>query len=838
MGNSRSIVDFDRLNQTKVDLNDYECSNRGLILPLISEYTWSVPVRVIIYFTSLMYLFLGIAIIADIFMCSIEKITSKTTKIKYPDASKPNGYGEKEVKIWNDTVANLTLMALGSSAPEILLSVIEICGNEFLAGDLGPGTIVGSAAFNLLVITAICVIAIEPGKVSRIKNFKVFLTTTVYSIFAYLWLYVVLVLISPNEVTIWEAFVTLLAFPVLVMNSYMAEKNFFMKKSKKEQATEDEEKEFNELNDMSAWQRKKVYEEKNVSAEEVLEFTKEMGDMKGISDEDKARLLAAKVLKSKDKSRIYYRINGIRSMTGSRKNEIELSSQLEKMLNDGEARHGSEEDMSLAIKANFIKDLSDNGKVSVIEFAASSYAVLENEQVCRIVVERYGKIDQAVTFRVETIDGTAEAGEDYHKIDDILTMGHNQMSLPIDVKIIDDNQWEPDETFFVKLSIVGDTQRNVRVGHKAICMVTIIDDDEPGEIEFLEPVSVIKESQGVFEVKLERKNGADGIVSVDYKTTDINAISYKDYIPKSGTVEFKHGEQSKTIPITIIDDKTAEKDESFSIELFNPKGGVKMGRFAKSVITIINDDDLQNINARLANLINANLDEISYEKKTWPQQFVEAMNVNSGDVENAKRLDYIMHFLAFPWKVMFAFVPPPHYLGGWLCFFCSLVVIGVLTAIVGDAAAIMGCLVGLKDSVTAITFVAMGTSLPDTFASRIAAQKEKTADNAIGNVTGSNSVNVFLGLGLPWVMASCYWAWKGLPFTVKAGDLTFSVAVYTICSAVCFFVIFLRRYTPALGRAELGGPAVPKYVTAALFIGLWFIYIAMSSLNSYGVFSF
>ena len=222
-------------------------------------------------------------------------------------------------------------MALGSSAPEILLSVIEICGNEFLAGDLGPGTIVGSAAFNLLVITAICIISIEPGKTSRIKNFKVFLTTTVYSIFAYLWLYICLVLISPNEVTVWEAFITLLAFPVLVMNSYMAEKNFFMKKSKQEQATEDEEKEFNELNDMSAWQRKKVYEEKNVSAEEVLEFTKEMGDMKGISDAEKAKLMAAKVLKAKEKSRIYYRINGVRSMTGSRRNEIELSSHLEKV---------------------------------------------------------------------------------------------------------------------------------------------------------------------------------------------------------------------------------------------------------------------------------------------------------------------------------------------------------------------------------------------------------------------------------------------------------------------------------------------------------------------------
>ena len=62
----------------------------------------------------------------------------------------------------------------------------------------------------------------------------------------------------------------------------------------------------------------------------------------------------------------------------------------------------------------------------------------------------------------------------------------------------------------------------------------------------------------------------------------------------------------------------------------------------------------------------------------------------------------------------------------------------------------------LNVQITAITFVALGTSLPDTFASKIAATSEKTADNSIGNVTGSNSVNVFMGLGLPWIIASIY----------------------------------------------------------------------------------
>lgn len=97
-------------------------------------------------------------------------------------------------------------------------------------------------------------------------------------------------------------------------------------------------------------------------------------------------------------------------------------------------------------------------------------------------------------------------------------------------------------------------------------------------------------------------------------------------------------------------------------------------------------------------------------------------------------------------------------MGGWLTFVVSLIMIGVLVIIVGDLAGIFGCLVGLKDEVTAITFVALGTSLPDTFASKTASINEKYADNAIGNVTGSNSVNVFMGLGIPWLIASIYWA--------------------------------------------------------------------------------
>ena len=38
---------------------------------------------------------------------------------------------------------------------------------------------------------------------------------------------------------------------------------------------------------------------------------------------------------------------------------------------------------------------------------------------------------------------------------------------------------------------------------------------------------------------------------------------------------------------------------------------------------------------------------------------------------------------------------------------------------------------------------------------------DPTADAAVGNVTGSNAVNVFLGLGLPWMVAAFYWSVNG-----------------------------------------------------------------------------
>ena len=99
------------------------------------------------------------------------------------------------------TVANLTLLAFGSSAPEILLS--EIVTGRFFAGGLaGPPTVVASAAFKLLLF--LLLLAVVLAAELRIEG----LGTYAYTAFLSVSLVVILRLSSPNVLGLWEALST------------------------------------------------------------------------------------------------------------------------------------------------------------------------------------------------------------------------------------------------------------------------------------------------------------------------------------------------------------------------------------------------------------------------------------------------------------------------------------------------------------------------------------------------------------------------------------------------------------------------------------------------------
>jgi len=202
-------------------------------------------------------------------------------------------------------------------------------------------------------------------------------------------------------------------------------------------------------------------------------------------------------------------------------------------------------------------------------------------------------------------------------------------------------------------------------------------------------------------------------------------------------------------------------------------------------------------------------------------------------VEDVECSGALWHFLSMFWKIFGAMAPPTHIWGGWATFIVSLLLLGIITTIVGEVATVLGCVINMKPSVAGITLVAMGTSLPDTLASMSAARSSPYADSAIGNVTGSNSVNVFLGMGIPWTIACAYWLNKdGSNYAVPPGSMSFSVIMFLSCSSICFLILGLRRYF--LG-GELGGQGVTRNLSAGILFSLWLIYVLFVSLESYAI---
>lgn len=579
------------------------------------------------------------------------------------------------------------------------------------------------------------------------------------------------------------------------------------------------------------------------------------------------------VLSQQQKSRAFYRIQATRLMTGAG-NILK--------------RHAADQARKAVSMHEVNMEMAENDPVSKIFFEQGTYQCLENcGTVALTIMRRGGDLSTTVFVDFRTEDGTANAGSDYEFTEGTVIFKPGETQKEIRVGIIDDDIFEEDENFLVHLSNVrvssdvsedGILESNhassiACLGSPSTATITIFDDDHAGIFTFEEPVTHVSESIGIMEVKVLRTSGARGNVIIPYKTIEGTARGGgEDFEDTCGELEFQNDEIVKIITIRIFDREEYEKECSFSLVLEEPKW---LRRGLKGGFTLTEEyDDKQPLTSkeeeerRIAEMGRPILGEHtkleviieeSYEfkstvdkliKKTnlalvvgtnsWREQFIEAITVSAGEDDDDDEcgeeklpscFDYVMHFLTVFWKVLFAFVPPTEYWNGWACFIVSILMIGLLTAFIGDLASHFGCTIGLKDSVTAVVFVALGTSVPDTFASKVAATQDQYADASIGNVTGSNAVNVFLGIGVAWSIAAIYHAANGEQFKVSPGTLAFSVTLFTIFAFINVGVLLYRR-RPEIG-GELGGPRTAKLLTSSLFVLLWLLYIFFSSLEAY-----
>merc|ERR1711988_611535 len=520
-----------------------EC-NGDTLLPLIPhENTWTIGVRAPIYLFALCYFFLGVAISADVFMSSIEVITSKTRTVMVRGQ-------EVEIEIWNDTVANLTLMALGSSAPEILLAVVETCSLKFEAGALGPGTIVGSAAFNLLFITAICVSALpideeaseQEGKpmceTRTIEEFGVFLITAFASLFAYFWMVIVIDMTSKEEIDIAESLITLLMFPLLVFVSWAQDNGWWMN-SDKVSPEDDDGPTAGKVKSIDTGDGKVRRPSTSLTAAEASQIV-EVAEVKD-DPAAAARALAEETMKKKKKSILQHRIQATRKMTGGKR--------VHPVKSTGVAKAAEADEPPAAITE------------ATLGFEEKAYSVLENCGSVKIKVVRSGPMDQPVTVQFDTSDGTATGGEDYIHTAGTLQFKADEPEQTIEIEIIDDNEWQPDQHFFVRLF---NPSEGLQIG-VATAQVIILNDDNPGKISFKSKTVHAVDTETLVKIPLERKDGIDGNVLAFVKTMDGTAIAGQHYegIPEDfestseddqdpRVVHFEHEDQEKTVDVKLI----------------------------------------------------------------------------------------------------------------------------------------------------------------------------------------------------------------------------------------------------------------------------------------------
>jgi solute carrier family 8 (sodium/calcium exchanger) len=800
---------------------------KGIVLPLFgeAEQNWPQGLRAVLYLIGLLWMFLGVAIVADIFMAAIEKVTSAKRRVF--NKAKGEWY---TYTVWNGTIANLSLMALGSSAPEILLNVVEIVGGGFVAGKLGPSTVVGSAAFNLFVISAVCVMSIEGGEVRVINDLQVFTVTAISSVFAYLWLlFIVQGPQSPDGIEVWEGVLTFLWFPVLLVVAFLADKGYL---SKGGSEAKQQLKKINLLEaatkDFSALDReiRQKYGE-NLTPDEVAQI---MDSQYGGQN-----------------SRAAYRIGAIRSIVGGKR--VHLRSEQKK--NDIAVKPAPEE--------------KEEDK-TYIEFLSDHYTVGEAGGQIELAVRRRGGPERGtVKVQYKTVEGDAKSGTDFEATTGELVFPSNFAGETkiIAVKIVNDRETEKDECFYVELESpkCDDPKVACALGPASRSTVKIVDDDLPGELKFEVSSIVEKENPKDWTILLKvlRVNGTSGQVSCKYRTEDDTALKGVDYEETSGELIFADGQSNATIEINIKSNGRYDDSDLFRVILEEAEGGVKFvadtdGGESQGIcmIKITPDQAAKDRVDHAMKLMKSKMNKAEVGHANYKAQFIDAIMVNGGggeegeEVDKPNAKDWIMHIITLPWKFLFAFIPPTDYAGGWLCFVVALIMIGAVTVVIGDLAGLLGCVIGIPDGITAVTLVALGTSLPDTFASRTAAIQDEYADNSIGNVTGSNSVNVFLGIGLPWMMAAIYWNGKGgwaidrlslyhgeqivadYPdgdiFVVLGGSLGFSVAVFSVLAICCLLLFVARRFTPSIG-GELGGPAGPKYATAGVMVGMWVVFL-------------
>ncbi len=272
-------------------------------------------------------------------------------------------------------------------------------------------------------------------------------------------------------------------------------------------------------------------------------------------------------------------------------------------------------------------------QTGILGFSAETYSVGEADDTVTVTVSRTGGSEGVVSvLLMDTQEGTASRGlyswsrdHDYDRFEPIrLEWADGDSSdKSIDITIIDDTDYEGDETIELELGNMATVYGGANLGMTK-ATVTIVENDVPGKIQFSSSAYRVDENTGYVQIFVERIDGSSP-VSIDYTTSDGTASAGTDYTTASGTLNFASGTDSKYFFVYVTNNGVVDGDRTVNLTLSNPQGGLTLGDPIQAVLTIVDDD---------VNRGTISFDQERYTISEDVGQLILTLNRTNGSVGN------------------------------------------------------------------------------------------------------------------------------------------------------------------------------------------------------------
>ncbi len=177
------------------------------------------------------------------------------------------------------------------------------------------------------------------------------------------------------------------------------------------------------------------------------------------------------------------------------------------------------------------------------------------------------------------------------------------------------------------------------IGPNSVATVSISDSSKDTKIQFGQTAFIVKENAGVINIPVVRRGHTKGRACVNWTTFDGSATQGLDYLGGSSQLVFDVGEIEKHIDIPIVDDKEFEKHETFEVYLSEPSEGASLSaKKRRCIVTILNDDEMTLLLSQSDKLVEKQLEQLQPGVQSWRQQFIQAANVNGGEIQVTRQL--------------------------------------------------------------------------------------------------------------------------------------------------------------------------------------------------------